>query len=300
MIRFKALGVPFCVPLLTLLTPLLALRLGMRGSMAGVGLSLCLHELGHIAAARALGVEIREIRLLPFGGSARMENPYSLPAARLAAVAAAGPAASLMAMLTAAALAQWGLVDADRAGALWRSSLTMLLFNLLPALPLDGGRIFYCAMQRRLGESRALRLGIWLGRALAGLLLLGCAALRIRTGKWNLSFALAAVFLLSSELDEQRALEKSRLERLCRVLEEDAAPLPLRLYRVDAALPVGEAVRLMRPREGTWFIVAEGGALRLLDGGAVLRQAVEGDGQIAIGKMAGWRLGDGGTSEEKT
>lgn len=290
MISFQALGVRFRLPLLTLLAPVLAARLGMQASMAGIGIGLCLHELGHIAAARALGVELREIRLTPLGGSARMENPYSLPAARLALVAAAGPMASLMLMLAAAAFGHWGWLDAAQAGRLWKPSLMMLLFNLMPALPLDGGRILYCALQRRLGEARALRLGLWLGRLLAGLLLSGCLYLRLRTGRWNLSLPLAAVFLLSSGTDERGALEKSRLTRLEEALSGERSPLPLRLYQVDAETPVREAVRLMRAREGTWFIVARAGLPpQLLDGRAVVRQAVEGDAGLEIGALAASR-----------
>lgn len=286
MIGFRAFGVYFSMPILTLLAPVLALRLGMKASMAGIGISLGLHELGHIAAARALGVEIREIRLMPFGGSARMENPYLLPAGRLAMVAAAGPVASLMAMLAAAALAEWGLIGAGQAGMIWRPSLMMLAFNLLPALPLDGGRMLYCAVQGRLGEGRALRLGIWLGRILAGLLLLGCLYLRLRAGRWNLSFLLAAVFLLSSGGDERSAMEKSRLTRLEEALAGGRSPLPLRLYQVDAETPVQEAARLMRAREGAWFIVAKDGErLRLIDGRRVLREAVEGDSGVEIGAL---------------
>ncbi len=290
MISFQALGVRFRLPLLTLLAPLLAARLGMQASVAGVGVGLCLHELGHIAAARALGVELREIRLTPLGGSARMENPYSLPAARLALVAAAGPLASLMVMLAAAAFAQWGWLDAAQAGQLWKPSLTMLLFNLLPALPLDGGRMLYCGVQGRLGEAQALRLGLWLGRLLAGLLLLGCLYLRLRTGRWNLSLPLAAVFLLSSGGDERAAMEKSKLTRLEEALSGGRSPLPLRLYQVDAKTPVREALQLMRAREGTWFIVAEDGLPpRLIDGRAVVRQAVEGDAALELGALDGSR-----------
>lgn len=286
MIGFQAFGVYFSMPILTLLAPVLALRLGMKASMAGIGISLGLHELGHIAAARALGVEIREIRLTPFGGSARMENPYLLPAGRLAMVAAAGPVASLMAMLAAAALAQWGLLGAEQAAWLWRPSLMMLLFNLLPALPLDGGRMLYCAMQGRLGEGRALRLGIWLGRILAGAILAGSIYLRLRAGRWNLSFLLAAVFLLTSGGDERSAMERSRLTRLEEALAGRRSPLPLRLYQVDAKTPVREAAQLMRAREGTWFIVAvDGKRPRLIDGRHVLRQAVEGDGGLGIGAL---------------
>lgn len=275
MIRFHALGTAFSLPLLTLLTPLLAIRLGMNGAMAGVGVSLCIHELGHLLAARLAGVEIREIRILPFGGSARMENPYGLRPAQLLGTAIAGPAANLLLMVLCAAMAHWKLLSIFQASGVIRPSMTLLLFNLLPALPLDGGRMLYALLNRTLGMERALRLGILLGRILAIMLLLGCVLLRMRTGKWNLSFILAAVFILSSERDERDALLRSRAEMLDKALSP-AAPRPMRFYQIDAQTRSSDALRLLRPRESAWFVLTENGAPKgMVDSCSIIQQLME-------------------------
>ena len=290
MIRFQALGVRFSLPLLALLAPLLALCLGLRGDMAGILISLALHELGHITAAKLARVEILEIRILPFGGSARMENPYRLTPGRLIAVAAAGPAANLLLMLLSAALAHWGWIRADAASGVVRASLTLMLFNLLPALPLDGGRMLYALLQCPLGEARALRTGIWLGRLLALLLAAGMLFLRLRSGKWNLSFLLAAIFIIVSEKDERSALLHSRAELLERSLSPTTEPMPARIYQLDAHTPASEALRLLRPRESAWFVLTEDGAPKgILDSRSLVQQVLK-NGDAALAEFQQSRL----------
>ena len=291
MIRFRALGVQFRLPLLALLTPLLAAKLGMRANLPAMAIALSAHELAHLLAARLAGVEIAEIQLLPFGGSAKMENPYRIPPARVVAVALAGPAANLVLIVLCAALTQWGLVQAASAAALFQMNLTLMLFNLLPALPLDGGRILYALLQRPLGESRALRLGIWLGRVLAAALLAAAVGLGIRSGRWNLTLILAAVFLLASGPDESAAWARSRAQRLGDALES-AAIRPVRILQLPADTSVSRALELLRPRESCWFLLTDGGNPRaLLDERSLLRHLIDGGApEATLGELTVYRL----------
>ena len=291
MIRFRALGVQFRLPLLALLTPLLAAKLGMRANLPAMAIALSAHELAHLLAARLAGVEIAEIQLLPFGGSAKMENPYRIPPARVVAVALAGPAANLVLIVLCAALTQWGLVQAASAAALFQMNLTLMLFNLLPALPLDGGRILYALLQRPLGESRALRLGIWLGRVLAAALLAVAVGLGFRSGRWNLTLILAAVFLLASGPDESAAWARSRAQRLGDALES-AAIRPVRILQLPADTSVSRALELLRPRERCWFLLTDGGNPRaLLDERSLLRHLIDGGApEATLGELTVYRL----------
>lgn len=292
MIRFQALGVRFALPLLSLIAPLLALRLGMRGTMGALALAVGAHELAHLAAAKAARVEISEIRLMPFGGSARIENPYRLSPEQLIAVAAAGPAMNLGLALLIAALAQWSILRPDQAAALVQPNLMLMLFNLLPVLPLDGGRILYALLSRPLGEPRALKLGLWLGRALAAALLGLALASGLRHGRWNLTLILAAVFILSSERDERSALINSRARRLEETLESDAVPRPARIYQLDARTSAVQALRLLRPREQAWFVLTEGGTpCGLIDGRSIVRHITSGSApDAALGQLRSFRL----------
>ena len=291
MIRFRALGVQFRLPLLALLMPFLAAKLGMRAELLPMAIALSAHELAHLLAARLAGVRIAEIQLLPFGGSAKMENPYRIPPARLVAVALAGPAANLALIVLCAALTQWGLVKASSAAALFQMNLTLLLFNLLPALPLDGGRVLYALLQRPLGSSHALRVGIWLGRILAAVLLVAAVLLRVRSGKWNLTLILAAVFLLTSGPDESAAWARFHAQRLGDALES-AAIRPVRITQLPADTSVQRALELLRPRERCWFLLTDADLPRaLVDENSILRHLIDGGApEATLGELRAYRL----------
>ena len=291
MIRFRALGVQFRLPLLALLMPLLAAKLGMRTDLLPLAIALSAHELAHLLAARLAGVRIAEIQLLPFGGSAKMENPYRIPPARLVAVALAGPAANLVLIVLCAALTQWGLVQVTSARALFQMNLTLMLFNLIPALPLDGGRALYALLQHPLGEARALRLGIWLGRILTAALVTVAVGLGIRSGRWNLTLILAAVFLLASGPDESAAWARTRAQRLGDALESRTIR-SVRIIQLPIETPVQRALELLRPRERCWFLLTDAGSPRaLVDESTILRHLIDGGApEATLGELRAYRL----------
>lgn len=292
MIRFRAFGVRFTLPLLSLAAPLLALRLGLRGPVRALALALCVHELAHLLTARFARVEISEIRLMPFGGSARMENPYRLSPGQIIPVAAAGPAGNLLLTLLCAALAHWGFLSPAPAAALLRANLMLMLFNLLPALPLDGGRILYALLSRPLGEARALRVGLHLGRLLVCVLLAATLAGGLRDGRWNLTLLLAAAFILGSERDERRALSASRAMRLEEALDADFTPRPARIYQLDERTSAAQALSLLRPRERAWFVLtADGTPSGLIDDRSIVRHVVKKEApETALRELCGFRI----------
>jgi Zn-dependent protease len=110
--------------------------------------SLLLHELGHALVARREGVAIEGITLWPFGGVARIGGPLPSAGAELR-LALAGPFVTGALVLLYAAVAHVpGLPSAVDGIATWLAytNLILLGFNLLPALPLDGGRVFRAAL----------------------------------------------------------------------------------------------------------------------------------------------------------
>lgn len=133
--------------------------------------SILAHELGHGLVARRYGVPVRDITLTLFGGAARLDREPPHPRADLL-IALAGPAVSLSAALVFG-LPWW--LGGGRATPLFvvagwvaGANLLLALFNLLPGLPLDGGRVVRAVAWRITGDRhRATLLAATLGRVVA-------------------------------------------------------------------------------------------------------------------------------------
>jgi Zn-dependent protease len=169
-----------------------------------------LHEFGHALVARRFGIETRRITLLPIGGVAELERSPEDPRAELW-IAAAGPAVNLaiVALLggvgwITGAFAGAGLVAVVFTGLVW-ANLMLALFNLIPAFPMDGGRVFRAWAAGRWGRLRATRMAAKLGRWLAA-----------GFGVWGLFggnplLALVAVFVWFAAGRELAAVEQQAL-----------------------------------------------------------------------------------------
>ena len=131
-----------------------------------------LHEFGHALVARRFGIGTRRITLLPIGGVAELERSPSDPRAEMW-IAAAGPAVNfaIAAVLGLVGLGfglfgGTGVASVVFTGLVW-ANLMLGLFNLVPAFPMDGGRVFRAWAARRYGRLQATEYATKLGRALA-------------------------------------------------------------------------------------------------------------------------------------
>ncbi|MBX7077864.1 MAG: site-2 protease family protein [Nannocystaceae bacterium] len=139
-----------------------------------------LHELGHALAARRYGIVTRDITLLPIGGVASMERLPEDPRQELV-VAFAGPAVNVVLALVFGALAlALGLplsagplapgaapLGQGMVVQLFWVNVSLAVFNLLPAFPMDGGRVLRALLSLRLGRARATEIAARLGQAMA-------------------------------------------------------------------------------------------------------------------------------------
>jgi Zn-dependent protease/CBS domain-containing protein len=208
--------------------------------------SLLAHELGHALEARREGIPTRGITLWMLGGVARSGGPFR-SAGMEARVALAGPAVS--ATLGAALVGAGhigGLPAAIAAVLEWLgwTNLALLAFNVIPALPLDGGRVLRATLWRFSGSLlRATRVAARVSQVLAvGLMCLGVVSILVGAGIGGLWLALIGWFVLSAAAGERSGAEAQVALAGVQVAEL-MAPDPI---TVPASASAGELVALRR------------------------------------------------------
>ncbi|EAX48103.1 peptidase M50 [Thermosinus carboxydivorans Nor1] len=196
---------------------------GMLGKALVVFGSVLWHETAHALVAHQLGYRVREIELLPFGGVARIDRLGEAAASELW-IAAAGPLSSLiMAGLLAMGRTAWPAWSEELTFCL-HVNLTLAAFNLLPALPLDGGRIFRALLSRGRDYGQATAVVVRLGNLISLGLLAAVAFDYLVHQSINLTFLIAAVFLYAAAKAEASVVSF----RIMRVLAGKKAELTAR------------------------------------------------------------------------
>jgi stage IV sporulation protein FB len=135
-----------------------AIGVGLWREMAVLFLLVMLHELGHAAAANHLGYQVEQVSLLPFGGVAKLAyGSLGFRPQHEALIAAAGPFVNLLLAVGAWLVYALGAWSAEFYHMVVQLNLWIAVFNLLPGLPLDGGRVLRAARSRKLGFAEATR-----------------------------------------------------------------------------------------------------------------------------------------------
>lgn len=199
---------------------------GVPGAAFGVILMLALfvcvvlHELGHSLVAQRFGITVREIVLLPIGGVAMLGRMPRKPVQELL-IAVAGPLVNVVIALGLGLYLGFRgdlpldgsqLVELAKAGPstqtllqwLLAANVSLVVFNLLPAFPMDGGRILRAVLAMFMGFSRATRVAAGVGQMLA----LALGLFGIFNGQILLALVAAFVFLGAGQ---ERAAEEARV-----------------------------------------------------------------------------------------
>ncbi|MFH0907886.1 MAG: site-2 protease family protein [bacterium] len=219
----RVFGIPIRVHFtLLLFLPFFASELAPRDSHSGIfwGLlgavalfaSVALHELGHSVAALAKGYHVRDITLWPIGGVA-MLTQFPTRAWDEFVIAIAGPLVSLalgiIGMLAGPALAVTGLggLGFVTTYVVGYVNIGLFLFNLIPAFPMDGGRILRAALTKPYGRLEATRKASSLSRFLA--VVYGVYSLL----HGNFIAALIALFVFNAAGSEYRMVQLQEMQQ---------------------------------------------------------------------------------------
>ncbi len=210
-------------------------------------MSVLVHELSHSLVARRFHLPVRRILLYPLGGVSEIDKEPPTPGQEFL-VAVAGPVLSL-----ALAAGGWGLTKIVSSEAtlpgllvdqLMRANLIVGIFNLLPGLPLDGGRLLRAAVWKLTGRPETATIAAaWGGRVLAGLLLLIPVITVAMGGQDTNLFATLWIAVIAAFmwLGAGQAIQTARLRERLPGLR--ARTLARRAVPVAADLPLAEAVR---------------------------------------------------------
>lgn len=224
------------------------------GTVAAVGLffSVAVHELGHAYAARRYGIGIRSITLWIFGGLASLE---SMPREwdREFWIAIAGPVTSVLLGVAFVGLLQ--VIPAGLPVVLfvvgWLAVINVVLaiFNMLPAFPMDGGRILRALLARSRTYAGATRTAARVGTLFALLFAV------VGVLSWNPVLILIALFVYGTATTESRTTMLDEL--LTGVTAADVMDAPVRTVSADATV-ADFTDRMLRDRRSEYVVLADG------------------------------------------
>lgn len=194
------------------------------------------HEFGHVLVARRFGVTTPDITLYPFGGIARLNTIPQVPLQEFL-IAIAGPAVNFAiagglltfagADLTVAVLSH---AETDFASRLAATNLALAVFNLIPAFPMDGGRVLRAALCARFGFERATRLAATVGHWVA----VGFAIAGLFVNPMLIVIALFVFFAATAELQATAVRAFSKELPVTRAMISEFSTLPAQATVADA------------------------------------------------------------------
>lgn len=253
-----------------------------------------MHEFGHVLTARRYGIVTRDITLLPIGGVASMERLPDDPRQEFV-VAIAGPAVNVvLAMILGAValglgrpLAPAGLLaHPDWIVQLFWANVVLAAFNLIPAFPMDGGRVLRALLALRMGTDRATATAARLGQGLA--LVFGFFGLFA-----NPMLVLVALFVWTGAAGEASAVHMRA--RLTGLRARDVMATSVVVVDVDDTL-ASAVERVAHGFQSEFPVVADDGPGRRVVGWLGLRELVAGLATDGNAQRIGAVMREGATS----
>lgn len=246
-------------PAMPIMMALLAYTHGLQQVCVMIGV-LMLHEAAHALAAYAVGVQIEQIEWMPFGGAVRLEGFQALSGWRGAIIAAAGPAVNLLTIMICASLVQYGMTGVEELRMLVKCSAALMLINLLPVLPLDGGRMLCALLSGVFSEGVCRRMLSFIGGVV------GCIWIALgvwqtwRTGQVNMTLFLAGSYFVYAAANEYRIPWYRQIEKTTGKMRQILCGDVVRLREIVACeeVPLYRLTAKFSPHELHRIVVADG------------------------------------------
>lgn len=162
-----------------------------------------IHELGHVFVARSFGWKVTEIEFLPFGGVAKVDWNFKGWPREEKLVAIAGPMNNFIMIGIAMLFFQLGIIERDVTLFFVKANLLIAGFNLLPALPLDGGRIYRASLCIEHGWVEGTKIAYRFSYGI-GASLVAVGVVMLILGYLNVTFLILGAFLLLATFTDQR------------------------------------------------------------------------------------------------
>lgn len=280
-----------------------ALVFGRGGGLLGIGYGLgltilvfavvLLHELGHSLVAISFKIGVQDITLFPLGGLARLERVPTKPWQEFW-VASAGPAVNFVVALILSPIVVASLFSGQAEFFEWvftpfrtptflgvlqymlLVNVMLLVFNLIPAFPMDGGRMLRAALAAMFGMFHATRIAAWVGQ--------GLAFLMAGFGFWSQQWALIVIALylfFAAGSERQRTTIQHRLKKIR--VEDVLSPF---LYKLLPSQTISEvAGTALRSAQASYPVMQDGHVLGILRRDAIQQALTNGNRWHTIGEI---------------
>ena len=235
------------------------LVLGQWAVMRVMIVVLAAHEIGHALAAKALGLNVSALELTPVGGVAKIEGLHEVEPWRDIVVSAAGPLTNLLIAMGAAFGAHpLGWWPGQYVQSLIRCNIALMMMNLIPVLPLDGGRILRGILSKWMPRSKATRALAYAGMAFGGVTMAAGLALLIK-GHVNLTLVMTGSYLIYAAASERfEAIEQvvRALSQRSEIIRAEGL-LPTKWMTLSKDYPVSKIPAKLSPKHHHMFTIVD-------------------------------------------
>lgn len=228
--------------------------------------SIILHEAAHALMSAWMGQAPRNLEITMLGAVMRVEDEAALPPMRRLPVLLAGPAATLLLAWLALTAATRSWIGLDTARLIFTSNLCILILNLLPVYPLDGGRLLVLMLERWISRHALTQVVKWTGTVTGcGLILLNLLCCW-RIGGWHLSLAAAGCCMIYCAASSSTTYAMTELRTFMdrKIKLECKGCLRTDMVACLHTTPVRHLVRSLPPSRHAYFLCLEAGSMKML------------------------------------